>query len=246
VSLPVNKIICDDCLEVMQRLPDGCVDLVLTDPPYGISKKNNFATMERYNQYKGMDFGEWDKGFNQTKWLALGVRILSEPSSMVIFNSWQNLALLANKIARLSLSVKRVLVVRKTNPMPANRDRLFTNSFEFGLWSTKGRGWTFNRRGKYETGFFECKNNGETTHPTEKQVKTMFEIIYILSNSNDLILDPFCGSGTTCVAAKMLGRNYIGIDISEEYCQIARQRLKAVETGVPVAEQRAGQKGLFE
>jgi modification methylase len=68
----------------------------------------------------------------------------------------------------------------------------------------------------------------------------------IASTDADLILDPFCGSGTTCVAAKMLGRNYIGIDISEEYCRIARERLEAVDTGVPVKEQRAGQMALFE
>ena len=60
-----------------------------------------------------------------------------------------------------------------------------------------------------------------------------------------MVVDPLCGSGTTCVAAKMLGRNYIGIDISEEYCQIARDRLKALDTGVPVAEAKAGQMGLF-
>ena len=73
----------------------------------------------------------------------------------------------------------------------------------------------------------------------------MLYLVATHSNLDSLILDPFCGSGTTCVAAKMLGRRYIGIDISEEYCQIARQRLEAVDTGVPVKEQKMGQKALF-
>jgi DNA modification methylase len=65
------------------------------------------------------------------------------------------------------------------------------------------------------------------------------------SKKGDIALDIFSGVGTTCVAAKLLGRRYIGIDISEEYCQIARQRLEAVDTGVPVKEQRKGQQALF-
>ena len=70
-------------------------------------------------------------------------------------------------------------------------------------------------------------------------------LVGLFSNPGDLIIDPFCGSGTTCVAAKMLGRNYIGIDISPDYCEIARQRLEAIDTGVPVAEAKAGQLPLF-
>ena len=73
----------------------------------------------------------------------------------------------------------------------------------------------------------------------------MMVLIEENSKPGDLILDPFCGSGTTCVAAKKLGRRYIGIDISEEYCQIARERLEAVDTGVPVKEARQGQGALF-
>ena len=80
-------------------------------------------------------------------------------------------------------------------------------------------------------------------HPAEKPLSLIGRLAQ--KHDADLILDPFCGSGTTCVAAKMLGRRYIGIDISEEYCQIARQRLEAVETGVPVKEQNKGQMALF-
>ena len=84
-----------------------------------------------------------------------------------------------------------------------------------------------------------------TGHPSQKPIKLLKHLIWIFSKPNDLILDPFCGSGTTCVAAKMLGRRYIGIDISEKYCEIARQRLEAVDTGVPVREQKIGQQPLF-
>ena len=83
-------------------------------------------------------------------------------------------------------------------------------------------------------------------HPTQKPFGVMTWILQRYSEPGQLIVDGFCGSGTTCVAAKVLGRDYIGIDISEEYCQIARERLKAVDTGVPVKEARAGQKSLWE
>ena len=87
--------------------------------------------------------------------------------------------------------------------------------------------------------------NGGIGHPSPKPLALMEWLINSIS-AEYIILDPFCGSGTTCVAAKMLGRRYIGIDISPEYCQIAEERLRAVDTGVPVAEARAGQGALFE
>lgn len=223
----INKIHCADCLEFMKDIPDNLIDLIVADTPYNISKKNNFATMERYNQYKGMDFGEWDKGFDQVAWLKIAINKMKNPSSILIFNSWQNLKLISDELERLGLSTKRVLIIRKTNPMPVNRDRLFTNSFEFCLWATKGKGWTFNREGHFETGYFKCKNNGVTKHPTEKNIDVIKRLVKILSNENDLILDPFIGSGTTAVSCKSLGRKYIGIELSPEYCDIARRRVNA-------------------
>lgn len=86
---------------------------------------------------------------------------------------------------------------------------------------------------------------GNAYHPTQKPLNLMLWCLAKYSKPNDLVFDAYMGSGSTLVAAKMLGRRYIGIDISQEYCKIARQRLEATETGVPVKEQNAGQMALF-
>jgi site-specific DNA-methyltransferase (adenine-specific) len=91
------------------------------------------------------------------------------------------------------------------------------------------------------------QNQSNNLHPATFPEEIPLRLIHLFCHADDcIVLDPFCGSGTTCVAAKKLGRRYIGIDISEEYCQIARERLRAVDTGVPVKEARAGQGALFE
>jgi len=90
--------------------------------------------------------------------------------------------------------------------------------------------------------FYGNTNNG---HPTPKPLDLICRVVETASLPNALILDPFCGSGTTCLAAKMLGRRYIGIEISPVYAEIARKRLEAVDTGVPVKEQNKGQLPMF-
>jgi DNA modification methylase len=82
-------------------------------------------------------------------------------------------------------------------------------------------------------------------HPTPKPIQLAIHFIQLHSEPGDIVLDPFCGHGWGCVAAKMLGRRYLGIDISEDYCRTARERLAAVDTGVSVRESRAGQLSLF-
>jgi len=82
-------------------------------------------------------------------------------------------------------------------------------------------------------------------HPCQMPLKLGTRAVNFSTGPRAMVLEPFCGLATTCVAAKMLGRRYIGIDISEKYCEIARQRLEAVDTGVPVKEQRKGQQPLF-
>lgn len=78
------KIKQGNCLDVMKEIPDQSIDLILTDPPYNISRKNNFATMGR----TGIDFGEWDKGFDQISWLEIATKKIKVGGSLIIFNSW--------------------------------------------------------------------------------------------------------------------------------------------------------------
>jgi DNA modification methylase len=218
-ELPINQIICDDCLEVMRDWPDKCVDLVLTDPPWNLGYFDN--DNKPWNEY--------------AKWLD-GVKQECERIANVvwIFQSIKDVAYTAHifKEWRMFASIKNFCQMVPTQ-IPNSFDVAFYNNSEG--YQGNGRNWHLGQN--------SIISNSQTGHPTSRPLDT---IIYILNMYNaQIILDPFCGSGTTCVAAKMLGRRYIGIDISPEYCKIAEERLKAVDTGVPVKEARQGQGALF-
>ena len=213
-----NQIICGDCLEVMKDWPDGCVDktICITDPPYGI--KADKMKMGSGQHDWAVVVG-WD-GTRPKKPIFDIIRRISR--NQIIWGG--------NYFADYFPPSMNWLVWDKKNP------NLSFSECEFA-WVYLGRRIRI---------FHYYSGKGNKVHPTEKPLPLMIWCVENYSNPNDLILDPFCGSGTTCVAAKMLGRRYIGIDISEEYCQIARDRLRAVDTGVPVKEARAGQGALFE
>ncbi len=229
MTLPVNEIICGDCLEVMRGWPDDCIDLCLTDPPYGIGESNQ-RNLSRGKCAKPIDYGDykWDKRKVSDKHVTEVCRI---GENQIIFGG--------NYYGSLLGDTSCYIVWNKDNGNSNFADcELAWTSFKTATRLVK---W------KWQGMLQENMNNKENrVHPTQKPLGVMKWILERYSKPEDLILDPFCGSGTTCVAAKMLGRNYIGIDISEEYCQIARDRIKAVETGVPVKEARKGQIGLFE
>jgi DNA modification methylase len=203
----INKIICGDCLEVLKDFPDGCVDLVLTDPPYPD------AHIERYGYKKNLVWPLYDFDCRQLVFWTAKEEFPLDYSAVHIWDkktgcgSWYERIFERN--GGIEYKVYRHYLINST----------VAASYTGDVW---------------------------TGHPSQKPIALIEELIEEYTNSDDLILDPFCGSGTTCLAAKKLGRRYIGIDISEEYCQIARERLRAVETGVPVKEARQGQGALFE
>ena len=211
-----------DCLEVMQTISDKSVDLCLTDPPYNIARKNNFATMGR----AGIDFGEWDKGFDLFSYIDQVNRILKKDGSFVVFNDWRNLGSIADYAESKGFETKDMLRLEKSNPMPRNRDRRYITDYECAIWFVKkGAKWTFNRQdSKYQRPKFVASIESGL-HPTQKNLNLMENLLKIHSNQGDMVIDPFMGSGTTGVACKILGRKFIGIEKEFNYFEIAKNRI---------------------
>ncbi len=225
-KLPINTIICGDCLEVMKDWPDGCVDLVLTDPPYGMNYHSGYYQCGNPHAPLHGDDRYAVEG------VAESIRLAKK--AVYAFCRWDNIHELPEKPTSL-------IVWKKNNWTAGDLKHAHGRMWEgIAFWPQADHEFTIRL-----PDVLDCPRVPAPSleHPTEKPLPLLLHIIE--ANIGNLILDPFCGSGTTCVAAKMLGRNYIGIDISEEYCQIARARIEAVETGVPVKEQKQGQMALF-
>lgn len=209
----INKVIQGDCLEVMREIPDKSIDLVLTDPPYNAGREydNDSLTEKEYQVFTNAYLTGCKRVLtdNGNLVLILGVKY-QKPAVMWLFNNmnycWE-------------------FCWWKSNGM-LNGKATFSK-FEKVMWFSKETGTYYRQKPEY-TDVWNIpirtheNNNG---HPTPKDTRGLYKIIKLLSTETDLILDPFLGSGTTAVACVKLKRNFIGIEISEKYCEIARQRL---------------------
>ena len=205
------------------------VDLLLTDPPYCVSRSHQlgFSNMGR----AGMDYGEWDYNFDQKEWIIKTSKLVKDGGSIVIFNDWKNISYMCEALQESGYIIKDLLRWEKNNPMPRNVNSRYVTDFEVAIWAVKGKKkWTFNKpeevpylRPTFKSGLVPGGKN--RIHPTQKHLGVIEEIIKIHSNPGDLIFDPFSGSGTTAVACKNLGRNFIGSEIEKEYYEKAIKRL---------------------
>lgn len=218
-----------DCLELLKTLENESVDALITDPPYNIARDNNFKSMGR----AGIDFGEWDKGFNLISWLPIAIEKLKKGGNIIIFTSWKNTTPIIKELEKINCEAKDMIRVEKSNPMPRNRDRRFVTDYEIAIWAVKkGAKWTFNRQLEtYERPLIKTKvtpksEKIEKGHPTQKNTETMEWLIERLTNEGDIVLDPFMGSGTTGVACQNLNRDFIGCELSDEYFKMAQKRLQ--------------------
>lgn len=206
------------------------VDAVITDPPYGVSRKHQlgFSNMGR----AGMDYGEWDYNFNQREWIRLCAPLIKEGGSMIIFNDWKNFSFIVQELDKQGFSMKDVIRWVKPNPMPRNTNRRYVADFELAIWAVKDGGkWTFNKPDNvsYLKPLYQCASvsGGEKRiHPTQKPLKLMEDIIKVHTNEGDIVLDLFAGSATTAEACLKHNRIFIGSELDETYYKKAMERLK--------------------
>jgi len=244
-----NKLINGDSLKELKKIPDGTFDLIFADPPYNLQLKSELTRPDRSKVSAVND--KWDQFENFKKyddftysWLTECKRILKKNGAIWVIGSYHNIFRVGTAIQNLGFWILNDVIWNKKNPMPNFRGTRFTNAHETLIWASKSEKskYTFNyqslkclnddlqMRSNWElpicNGSERLKKNGKKVHSTQKPEALLHRILLATSNKNDLVLDPFLGSGTTATVAKKLGRNYYGIEKEKNYFRAAEQRLK--------------------
>jgi modification methylase len=247
-----DQVLVGDCIELMAALPEASVDLVFADPPYNLQLAGELlrpnhsrvdGVEESWDRFA--DFAEYDR-FTRA-WLTAARRVLKPQGALWVIGSYHNIYRVGALLQDLGFWILNDIVWRKTNPMPNFRGRRFTNAHETLLWcahSAEAR-YTFN----YEAmkalneelqmrsdwllplcvGPERLKREGKKAHPTQKPEALLHRVLLASTRPDDLVLDPFFGTGTTGAVAKRLGRRFIGIERDRDYAKLAQARIAAVE-----------------
>ena len=226
-----SHIECSDYRDFLQSLDKNSVDLVLTDPPYAVSRKTGFSSVKNGVQRfaVSMDFGEWDhQQIDLAAFADEAYRVLRRGGTVIVWYDLWKISHLHEALATAGFKMLRLIVWNKTNPVPLNsRCTYLSNSREMAVVGVKGGSPTFN--GAYDSGNYSYpipRHGGKRIHPTQKPLDLFRELVRKHSSPGDLVIDPFLGSGTTAVAAIQENRQFAGCDIDESYTQAAKTRLR--------------------
>ena len=234
-------------MQRLREIEDNSIDAIFADPPYFLS---NGGISVQSGKQVCVDKGDWDKGgtpeyiyeFNRN-WLSMCRSKLKDDGTIWISGTHHNIHVVMRCLQELGYKVLNTITWQKTDPPPDLSCKYFNFSTELIIWARKHVQKT--HKFNYETmkqlnggtqmtdvwripavGKWE-KSQGK--HPTQKTLRLLYRIILASTNEGDTILDPFSGSGTTGIAANLLGRKYIGIEQDKKFCELSLSRRAALE-----------------
>lgn len=257
VDYVCDKVVWQDTFRALNYIPDSCIDLVVVDPPYNLTK------VFSGKQFKAMEFKEYQKWLD--KWLKKVARILKDNGSMYICADWKTSLAIPQVAQKYFILQNRISWEREKGRGALNN---WKNCLEDIWFFTKSENYTFNldavklmrpviapyRDNKGTPKDWQETEDGKkvrfthpsnvwtdisipfwsmpenTPHPTQKPEKLIAKLILASSNEGDLVFDPFLGSGTTAVVAKKLNRHYLGIEREKEYVAYSEYRLEQADT----------------
>ena len=233
----INKVICGDCLEVMKDIPDNSINLIVTSPPYNKHSANRKCgekdSWKKANINYGVfkddmpeeEYQEWQK-----KVLRECIRIL-KPNGSIFYNHKPRI--INHKVIFphkwLDEFIIRQMIIWNRKNSPVLEPIRFMPTVEYIFWITKKQNTPkFNKEAFKYKEVWEIPPSVNPKHPATFPEELVKRCILATTDKNNIVLDPFIGSGTTGVVAKKLGRRFIGIEINPEYCEIARKRIKSI------------------
>ena len=210
--MKINQIIQGDCIKVMKNIPNNYINLIVTDPPYGNNVKYGWNNKKIRND---------ENPLINCSALVEMYRVLKRNSSLYIFTNWKHYPFLTEFIIRYTkFNIRHLVVWKKHN---FGLGWAFRHQYELILILEKGKP-------KYNlTDFSDVQtcshiNHNKENHPHEKPIDLIKKIIEHSSKKGDLILDPFAGSGSVCLACQELDRGWIGIELDEKWVGVAKSR----------------------
>ena len=251
-DLDINTIHSCDCIELLKQVPSNSVDLIFADPPYNLQLNGE---LYRPNQTKVDAVNDaWDKFDTKEEydkftelWIKECFRILKNTGSFWVIGTYHNIFRVGTIMQNVGFWMLNDIIWVKPNPMPNFKGTRFNNAHETLIWATKSKSssYTFHYHSLKAMnddlqmrsdwwipicqGEERIKVNGQKAHSTQKPEELLMRIILSTSNPNDIVLDPFSGSGTTAAVAKRLGRNYIAFDREDFYVKVAKERIEKIK-----------------
>ena len=230
----LNEIYLGDSLVLMKDIPEGSIDLIVTDPPFAIdfkAKRSNYnrsqdRVLEGYNEIPKERYYEFT-----LRWMSEAHRILKDTGSMYVFSGWTNLKDILNAIDEVGfITINHIIWKYQFGVF--TRRKFVTSHYHILFVVKDEKRYKFNKIEHYPEDVWIIKREywkGKVKTPTKLPLEIVKKIILYSSDEGDVVFDPFLGSGTVAVAAKLLNRRFLGFEIVPEYYEFARERIARTE-----------------